>query len=64
MFEWLQQQVSSHKAQLTATAALSGLVVASTIFSLQAWRRKAALDDLKASIPELSAQHHLPVTYF
>ena len=58
MSSWLERQVSSHHVQLAATAVFSGVAVASLIFGTQAIRRKAAVDELKASIPELSESHH------
>lgn len=58
MSSWLERQVSSHHVQLAATAVFSGVAVASLIFGTQAIRRKAAVDELKASVPELSESHH------
>ena len=57
MSEWLQRQASSHQAQLVATAVVSGLTVAGTIYGVQAFRRRAAVEDLKASIPNVSDPH-------
>jgi tRNA threonylcarbamoyladenosine dehydratase len=51
MSGWLQEQALSQRVQLIATAVLSGFAVASTILSVQALRRKIAIEDLKASIP-------------
>lgn len=58
MSSWLERQASSYHVQLTATAVLSGLTVAGLIYGSQAIRRKAAVDELKASIPNLSESHH------
>lgn len=58
MSSWLERQASSHHVQLAATALLSGVAVAGLIYGSQNIRRKAAVDELKASIPELSENHH------
>ena len=58
MASWLERQASSHQVQLAATAVLSGVAVAGIIYGSQAIRRKAAIDELKASIPELNENHH------
>lgn len=58
MSSWLQRQASSHQAQIAGTAVLSGLAVACTIFGVQAIRRKVAIEDLKASIPNVDEDHH------
>lgn len=58
MSSWLERQASSHNVQLAATALLSGVAVAGLIYGSQTIRRKAAVDELKASIPELSENHH------
>ena len=57
MTEWISRQASSHQAQLVATAVVSGLAVAGTIYGVQAFRRAAAVEDLKASIPDISDPH-------
>ena len=57
MSSWLQQQATSHQLQLAATAAVSGLVVACSIFGVQAIQRQIAIDDLKASIPNIDENH-------
>ena len=54
MTEWISRQASSHQAQLVATAVVSGIAVAGTIYGVQAFRKAAAVEDLKASIPEIS----------
>jgi len=45
------------KAQLAATALISGAVVASAIFGYQAVRRQEKVEDLKSSIPQLGEGH-------
>ncbi len=58
MSSWFERQASSHQVQLAATAVLSGVAVAGIIYGSQAVRRKVAVDELKASIPELNETHH------
>lgn len=53
MSQWLQNQASSHKVQLAATAVASGLLVAGAIFGAQALRRQVIIEDIKASIPKI-----------
>ena len=57
MSSWLQHQASSHQAQIVGTAILSGLAVAGTILGVQAVRRRVAIEDLKASIPNIDEDH-------
>ncbi|KAJ6110222.1 Molybdenum cofactor biosynthesis MoeB [Penicillium sp. IBT 16267x] len=57
MSSWLHRQVGSHNSQLATTAVLSGAAVATAIFGYQAYRRKEAVYDLKASIPPADDQH-------
>lgn len=57
MSSWLQRQASSHSVQLAATAVFSGVAAAGAIYSYQAMKRKAAVEELKASIPDISEQH-------
>ena len=57
MSSWLERQLSSHQVQLAATALLSGAAVAGLIYGSQAIRRKTAVEELKASIPELNDSH-------
>ena len=64
MSSWIQRQSSSHQAQLAATALLSGLAVAGTIFGVQAIRRKVAIEDLKASIPNVDEKHRANAVRF
>jgi tRNA threonylcarbamoyladenosine dehydratase len=66
MTSWLQRQASSRQTQITATAVISGAVVAGAILGFQAIRRREAVEELKASIPELNENHHaeqVGVTY-
>jgi len=58
MTAWLERQAANHHVQLAATAVVSGITVASLIYGAQAARRKLAVDDLKASIPELNESYH------
>ena len=57
MSSWLERQASNHYFQLGAVAFLSGATVASTIYGVQSYRRKEKVDELKASIPDLSEDH-------
>lgn len=57
MSSWLERQLSSHHVQLAATALISGATVAGLIYGGQAIRRKVAVEELKASIPSLDAEH-------
>ncbi|KAJ6164510.1 hypothetical protein N7470_003182 [Penicillium chermesinum] len=58
MSSWLQRQAGSQSSQLATTAVLSGAAVASAIFGYQAYRRKEAVSELKASIPPIDERHH------
>lgn len=58
MASWIQRQQNSHQAQLAATAVLSGAAVAGAILGFQKFRRREAVKQLKASIPEINEQHH------
>jgi hypothetical protein len=58
MTSWLERQASSHHVQLAATAIFSGAAIAGLIYGGQAVRRRAAVEELKASIPELDDSHH------
>lgn len=57
MSTWLERQSSNHYVQLGAVAVISGLTVAGTIYGVQSYRRKEKVEELKASIPELSEDH-------
>ena len=48
--------MSSH--QIAATAVVTAVAVAATIFGAQAIQRKIAVEDLKSSIPDLDEEHH------
>lgn len=54
MAAWLERH---QHGQLIATALISGAVVAGTIFGVQHAQRREKIDELKASIPELSEDH-------
>lgn len=58
MTSWFERQASSHHAQLAVAALISGVTVAGLIYGTQAIRRKEAVQELKASIPELNETHH------
>ena len=58
MTSWFERQASSHHVQLAAAALISGVTVAGLIYGTQAIRRKEAVQELKASIPELNEAHH------
>ena len=57
MSSWLHRQAGSQTSQLATTAVLSGAAVAGAIFGYQAYKRKEAVHDLKASIPVLDDEH-------
>lgn len=57
MSSWIQRQASSHHVQLAGAALLGGAAVAGTIFGVQAIRRRVAMDELKASIPNIDEDH-------
>lgn len=57
MSSWLHRQAGSQTSQLATTAVLSGAAVAGAIFGYQAYKRKEAVHDLKASIPSLDDKH-------
>ncbi len=58
MSSWLSQALSSHKAQLAATAVVSGVLVGSAILGLQAAKKSYKIYDLKESIPDINEKHH------
>lgn len=58
MASWFERQTSSHNVQLAAVALFSGAAVAGAIYGTQAIRREKRVEELKASIPELSESHH------
>lgn len=53
MASWL----SNPKAQLAATAIVSGAIVAGGILGYQHVRRQEKVEDLKSSIPQLGKEH-------
>ncbi|KAF1917240.1 hypothetical protein BDU57DRAFT_158527 [Ampelomyces quisqualis] len=55
---WISRATESRNAQLITTAVVSGAVVASTIIGFQQARRLYRVADLKASIPDVSDEHH------
>ncbi|KAF2821317.1 hypothetical protein CC86DRAFT_397343 [Ophiobolus disseminans] len=57
MSSWVSRATESRNAQLITTAVVSGALVASTIFGFQKARRMYRVADLKASIPEVDAEH-------
>ncbi|KAJ5562683.1 hypothetical protein N7535_002871 [Penicillium sp. DV-2018c] len=57
MSSWLQRQAGSSQAQLATAAVVSGAAVAGAIFGYQSYKRKGAVQDLKASIPSLDDSH-------
>ena len=64
MASWIERQASSHNVQLAAAAVLSGVTVAGLIYGTQAIRRREAVQELKASIPELNEAHHADMVRF
>jgi hypothetical protein len=57
MSSWLQRQAGSSHGQLATTAVMSGAAVAGAIFGYQSYKRKEAVSDLKASIPNIDDLH-------
>ncbi|KAJ5689492.1 hypothetical protein N7462_003884 [Penicillium macrosclerotiorum] len=57
MSAWFQRQAGSHNSQLATTAVLSGAAAAAAVFGYQAYKRKEAVNDLKASIPAVGEEH-------
>lgn len=58
MSSWISRATESRNAQLITTAAVSGAVVASAILGFQKARRMTRVADLKASIPDITDEHH------
>ncbi|KAH6625690.1 hypothetical protein C7974DRAFT_205620 [Boeremia exigua] len=58
MSSWISRATENRNAQLVTTAVVSGVVVASTILGFQKARRMYRLADLKASIPDVTDDHH------
>jgi len=57
MSQWVQRHTSS-SVQFGIAATLGGIAATTIIFSSIALRRRIATEDLKASIPTLSGEHH------
>lgn len=57
MSSWLQRQAGTSHGQLATAAVVSGAAVASAIFGYQSYKRKEAVHDLKASIPNIDDSH-------
>ena len=57
MSQWLEAQNYSHRTQLIGAAIIGGITAATTIYSLKVIRQNIALEDLKASIPQLTDKH-------
>ncbi|KAI9929966.1 hypothetical protein ASPWEDRAFT_147421 [Aspergillus wentii DTO 134E9] len=58
MSSFIQHHAGSHQSQLAATAVISGAAVAGAILGYQAYRRREAVENLKASIPDINDKHH------
>ena len=63
MTTWLERQASNRYVQFGAVALISGATVAATIYGVQTVRRKERIDELKASIPELSENHRADLVF-
>ncbi|KAL2376088.1 hypothetical protein RJZ90_007729 [Blastomyces dermatitidis] len=57
MSAWIQRQTNSPYVQLVGASVLSGAAVAGAILGYQSVKRQAAVQKLKASIPDLDEQH-------
>lgn len=67
MSQWLQRQtsLSSSTLNLTLAASFGAITAATVIFTTAAIHRKWATEELKASIPAISRDHHaLPLTEY
>jgi tRNA A37 threonylcarbamoyladenosine dehydratase len=58
MSSWISRATENRNAQLVTTAVVSGVVVASAILGLQKAKRMYRVADLKASIPDITDNHH------
>ncbi|KAF2996090.1 hypothetical protein E8E13_004742 [Curvularia kusanoi] len=58
MSSWISRATENRNAQLVTTAVVSGVVVASAILGLQKAKRMYRVADLKASIPDVTDEHH------
>ncbi|EXJ92069.1 hypothetical protein A1O3_00619 [Capronia epimyces CBS 606.96] len=64
MSQWLQRHAST-RVQLGLAAAAGAVVASSIIFTATAIHRRRATEALKASIPDISAEHHaIPLTEY
>jgi len=54
MSQWLSSHNYSHQTQLIGAAIIGGLAAVTTIYSIQAIRGDVAVEDLKASKPQLT----------
>lgn len=54
MSKWAPSPYHSHRVQLLGAAVIGGLAAVTTIYSIQAIRRNAAVEDVKASISSLT----------
>ncbi|KAK6381686.1 hypothetical protein LTS17_004745 [Exophiala oligosperma] len=57
MSQWVQRHAST-TVQLSVAAALGAIAATSIIFTATSIRRRRITEELKASIPELSREHH------
>lgn len=58
MSSWISRATENRNAQLITTAVVSGAVVGSAILGFQKARRMYRVEELKASIPDVDADHH------
>ena len=58
MSSWISRATENRNAQLITTAVVSGAVVGSAILGFQKARRMYRIEELKASIPTIGAEHH------
>lgn len=58
MSSWISRATENRNAQLVTTAVVSGVVVATAILGLQKAKRMYRVADLKASIPDITDDHH------
>lgn len=58
MQAWINRATEHRHAQLVTTAVVSGAVVGSAILGFQSIRRSYRMKELKASIPDVGAEHY------
>ncbi|OAP64993.1 hypothetical protein AYL99_00965 [Fonsecaea erecta] len=58
MSQWLQRHTSTTAFQIGLAATLGAVAATTVIFTATAIHRRRATEELKASIPELSPEHH------